>query len=412
MLLRRVISIPVLLFTLIAILSLLSGCQRDETDGRYEAKNAKQYERKHTLVASTDILLPIDSVTSFDYSDIQYFTNNDTAYLALFNPNIPALDVYNFAERSKLKRIYFALEGPDGVGNNTNNMGCFVYAPDTIIIHNYWSDKLFFLHANAKKIASIDMVPPDSLFFSAFFTQAIPFRVGNEVFFPNLYQGIKKGQLIPSQKIPVFQVTNVEKQTIRFVGKRSSVYDKDYHVAGTNSGVLGDYNPHTQKVIYSFKQDHFIYTNDINGSNVTKRYVASEFFEQIPPLSTSFEQGLEMQRNNREKVREYVLTAPNYSIIKYDPWREVYYRFAYLPRTLEDYQGRAYRLRPSIIIMDKNFNKTGEVKIDPDGYFNTAKLIQSFVTPQGLCIPWKNRQSEDFLTLRVFTLQKVNDSDS
>lgn len=383
-------------------------CAKDEEKVLfYQEENAKVYNKKYELISETDIYFPMDSSVSIDFGDIQYVEIDDSnSYLTIFDPTIPMLHIYDFESRKKLQSIRFPLQGPNGVGGNTSGMGHFLYALDTIMVYNIWTRRLFAFNTNAEKLFTIEFPAPDEIFFSARLGDSHPFRVNNLIFFPNTYQGVIGDQLIPSQNIPAFLVVDVENKKLNFLGTRSEVYDVGYNIAGDRSFNFGCYNPKTEKIIYSFRQDHYLYEMSVETGNNTKHFIGSEHFKVIDPLSDEFQKGaaIEDNINEREKIRRYILMHPNYKSIKYDRWNNVYYRFAFLPRTLESYSAAPYRLHPSIIIADENFNKIGETILDAKGYHSVAKLGDAFVTREGLCIPWRNN-SEDVLTLKVFRVK-------
>jgi len=391
--------------------ALFFSCNKEEVPEAlfYQQENAKVYQEQFTLTSDSELNVPLDSTVAVDFITIQFFESGGVSYLAFFDPTVPRLHFYDYATLEKIKHIDFALEGPDGVGTNTSSMGCFVYAPDTIIIHNYWNRRLLFFNDRAEKFSSVDLPAPDAARFSTMMELTPAFRAANFLFLPNNYQGTQNRQLISADDIPAFMMLDMNTGRIDYLGKRSKVYDIGYNVAGGNSEGYGTYHPAEDKVVYSFKQDHMLFETYLSEREHTnKHFVGSRFFEDIPPLSASVEEGVKMEYSAREKVREYILTTPKYTRILFDPWNEVYYRFAYLPRTKEDYIERPYRLKPSIIIIDKNFGKVGEIEIDQNGYYNNAKLKHSIVTKDGLLIPWRNNISDDFLTLKVFKLAKVN----
>ena len=395
-------------FLVMALLTFWA-CEKNETSSfSYSKENAKTYEKKVKLVDEGEVYFSVDSSVSIDFGEIKYLETERKSYLTIFDPTTPILHVYDYENREKINTIIFPLQGPDGVGGNTSGMGHLMYSIDTIIIYNIWTKNLFLFNAKGKKLMTIGLPEPEDVYFSGRLADSPPFRVGNHIVIPNTYQGVKGEMLIQSQKIPAFLVVNIDNQEISFIGKRSKVYDAGYNVAGDNSFNFGTFNPKDNSIVYSFRQDHNVYKTDIAGNNESMHFVGSEYFEELPALEADFNKGFEYENNGneRERIRQYILMNPKYDAIKYDRWNNVYYRFAFLPRTLESYSAAPYRLHPSIIIADENFNKIGETIIDARGYHSVAKLGDAFVTREGLCIPWRNN-SEDVLTLKVFKVKAL-----
>lgn len=389
------------------VLLLFWGCSPDEISDPYiyPKTNALNYTQTHTLVENELKTILLDKSNSIDYSSLQLLqVSEERAYLSLFDQSGPRWYLYDYESGEMIKHISFALEGPNGVGTNTMSMGCFLYSPDTLLIQNYWNNELMIFNSKGEKQSTIVLPAPDEGHFSAMLAQAPAFGHSPYVFLPNIYQGIIGDQLIPSNKIPVFLMLNIRDGSTRYLGRRSGIYDQGYHVAGTNSMVFGDYNGHLNQVVYSFRQDHTVYLSDHNG-RVKIHPVGSEFFQDIEPLSEDFREGLEQEVSGAPMVGEYIRTMPKYGRILYDPWRNVYYRFTNLPRNKEEYLANPYQIKPSVIIINAEFLKIGEVKMDIDQLYSSAKLYDAFVSKEGLMIPWKSETSEDEFKLMTFELR-------
>ncbi len=88
-----------------------------------------------------------------------------------------------------------------------------------------------------------------------------------------------------------------------------------------------------------------------------------------------------------------------YEAIKYDPYRQMYYRFAFLPVEDPATQPTVLHGKIAIIILDNNFQKVGEYVL-PNGYNH----LMSFVGKAGLHIASRTKYSQDenFLTFDIF----------
>ena len=103
----------------------------------------------------------------------------------------------------------------------------------------------------------------------------------------------------------------------------------------------------------------------------------SKQFGQIAPYS----------KTNRESPTNAAEIAwyrnnPSYDGILFDPWREVYYRFALLPERPDRRGSKDYYRKPvSIIVLDKNLQPIEETLLDEDVHF---RPYCSFVSQDGL----------------------------
>ena len=119
----------------------------------------------------------------------------------------------------------------------------------------------------------------------------------------------------------------------------------------------------------------------------------------------------EEQPLNVQKGPQLNLELARYGDLMYDPYREVYYRFAYPKTELDDkinWMGKAVygRKKFSVIILDKDFQIIGET-LFPEAIYNP---YASFVSKEGLYISRDYQmnydQSEDFMTFELFKLIK------
>ena len=152
-----------------------------------------------------------------------------------------------------------------------------------------------------------------------------------------------------------------------------------------------------QRFIYSFHYDENIYVATPEHDSIRKVSVKSKYFDkvQLPDELTA-------------SPEDFCVNAW-YNNLLYDPYREVYYRIAYPPSTLDK------GVRPmelvqfgrknfSIIILDKDFRILGE-PLFPDNTYNPTIML---VRPEGLYISDSHylnpRFNDDILSFRKFEL--------
>ena len=104
------------------------------------------------------------------------------------------------------------------------------------------------------------------------------------------------------------------------------------------------------------------------------------------------------------------MEVARYGDIVYDPYREVYYRFAYHYSELDskkNWRGNAVfgRKKFSVIILTKDFEIIGET-LFPEAVYNSYVF---FVHKEGLYISRDYQinydQSEDYMTFELFSLE-------
>ena len=164
-----------------------------------------------------------------------------------------------------------------------------------------------------------------------------------------------------------------------------------------DTGFSRDYDG--KNFIYSFYVDEDILVTSIDHAEVKRIRAKSRYID-----SPDEEQPL-----NAQKGPQLNLELARYGDLMYDPYREVYYRFAYPKTELDDkinWMGKAVygRKKFSVIILDKDFQIIGET-LFPEAIYNP---YASFVSKEGLYISRDYQinydQSEDFMTFELFKL--------
>jgi hypothetical protein len=161
-----------------------------------------------------------------------------------------------------------------------------------------------------------------------------------------------------------------------------------------------------KEFVYSFFYDENIYVANIEHTEVRKYKVKSKSIGKIVIETRRIE-----ERNDYAK---YNYGAQCYGNLIHDPYRKLYYRFAYPGVDLEngpDYVSLTAlgRKKFSIIILDEDFNVIGETMFPEWVYCPTVM----FVSRDGLYIcnnhPMNPSFNEDILTFECFEVKKVKD---
>lgn len=153
-----------------------------------------------------------------------------------------------------------------------------------------------------------------------------------------------------------------------------------------------------KEFVYSFYASEDIIVASADHSEVKRVKVKSRYVDSPA-----------MGQEVSEKGAKLNLELARYGDLLYDPYREVYYRFAYPRVELDDkiqWRGKAVygRKKFSVIILDKDFNIIGET-LFPEAVYNSYVF---FVHKDGLYISRDYQMlygdSEDFMTFELFDL--------
>lgn len=150
--------------------------------------------------------------------------------------------------------------------------------------------------------------------------------------------------------------------------------------------------------IYSFHVAEDIITASVDHKEIKRIKVKSQYIDSPTVKQEDGERG---PQQNLELAR--------YGDLLYDPYREVYYRFAYPKTMLDDnmrWMGKAVygRKKFSVIILNKEFQVIGET-LFPESIYNSYVF---FVHKDGLYISRDYQmiydQSEDYMTFELINL--------
>lgn len=358
--------------------------------------------RPLTLIQSGEILrLPLDSLT-LPYSKVgfdEWF--NDIHYYYYLSEGQNIIHEFDLSRLKQTNRITLAMNGPHGVGDVK---GFRVLSRDSLIVVNRASE-LFFVNSKGEVSRKIDYsftrkgietTPTKSI---SSFRQQIE-TVGDSILLLTQLPG-GNWRLLSNEdanNLKICLQVNINTKEIKFL---SLTYPKDYMIDGLK-GLYFSRLYNGNNYIYSFEGDHNIYTTSDHISFSKAIDAGSSLFNEIPVNTTS-------------GIDEYLahgVKSPRYLSIIYDPFRKLYYRFAYPGYNFEEGEDK-YKLvqflpKLSIIILDENFDKVGESAL-PD---NTFLRDNYFVSKDGLYLsinhPDGKNLNDDFLAFERLEISSLN----
>ena len=372
--------LPLLLFC------LLSSCKREKGEP----------QDNYTLEATENIKsFPLDSDVKYDASYLYTFEENGKRYLSFLNYRTTQLLFYDFDTAKFLFKVTLDKEGSNGVVMPTG-----YYIKD--FNNMYISSSAYFglikvdttgtivqKIAYGKTSTGYKILPSYNPSSRPYLP---PIFIGNKVYITQ--NNLER--FCPAEKTPLsVAIDTVQKKYISLPLTYSILTEKQ--LESNVSSFSRTYDG--KNFIYSFYVDEDILVTSIDHAEV-KRIKAKSKYINTPDEKLDFES---------ESAPIKVLTLARYGDLMYDPYREVYYRFAYPKTELEDnvnWMGKAIygRKKFSVIILDKDFQIIGET-LFPEAIYNP---YASFVSKEGLYISRDYQmnydQSEDFMTFELFKL--------
>lgn len=352
--------------------------------------NAQKYGACELKETDETLSFPIDSDTKNNFNIYSVYKDKDgKEYFTFQNIENNTIHFYDLKQQKPAFRITPSQEGSNGVGRI---FGYYIQNLDSIYVFNFYESGLYLINKNCDLL---DKQPFLGLKPSCFMATAsqLPVRIEH-----TLYTCIEPNRLIEHDPVSVaINMNTKEEKKLPFDYPDypgSEVKLKRYGMEASYSRCYDG-----QRFIYSFHYDENIYVATPEHDSIRKVPVRSKYFDkvQLPDELTA-------------SPEDFCVNAW-YNNLLYDPYREVYYRIAYPPSTLDK------GVRPmelvqfgrknfSIIILDKDFRILGET-LFPDNTYNPTIML---VRPEGLYISdshYLNPQfNDDILSFRKFELKE------
>lgn len=356
------------------ILMLFFSCDNQDKDRPY-----KELKNDYTLVKTSSITLPLDSMQGFFTNSFSQLKLQDgTNLLSMLNRTNAAIYYYDIETGENVKKVQLEIgDGPNGIGNDLDLTVHADISKDSIFLINEWTSKMFLLNDKGKVLRTYKYVQSDVFnnrgpFYIPISNDNRPFVKDNKVYIHCDYSpdGYKdKGVML---------ILDLKKGEFSTEFTPSPLY-LDY-CWGTpfSLNVLSTYDSHKNRFVLSFGTDPNVYSWT-NGELESKKPLQSMYFETKPYSEDVSDY---MQQSSFSKRSEYSLLSPKFYKILHLKEQNIFLRETFLERDKDELVQGAMGLKKSFIIADENLERLGEFRV-PDGKYLTSNF---FVTDRGVYI--------------------------
>jgi hypothetical protein len=375
-------------FTLITFGLYFSSCTNK--DSIYTQKNNRViFYDNYTLEVVDSIRLELDSETTVNFLSLDYFDNIEERKITLLNKANGNVYTYEYGIENVKSFIRLEKEGPNAVASG-DFWGCIPHtlSKDSLLIFCPGGDRKFhILSSVGEKLGAYDWIYP--IYSFDYSKNSLVKRIGNKV--------VLNGTIGKENRSNIVAFDLETKKTSVAFSSPPEIESKCWGLLEYSYHCMSTYNPNTRQFVHSFASSPFLYVTDENFKIQREVYVGSKYFEVVPYFSKNPKDCEGM--NYYEPRKQHSLSSPKYFKIIYDEFNNLYYREILHPRTPEEVQSNS-PIKRSILIMDQNFTKVGEITIDPRIY-NTSLY---FINDKGLHFlnKEKTNDQEDFLYFDVF----------
>jgi len=386
----------IILYVIIGVLLLSCIQNKYSRDDLMQNTSSYNFELVGT---GKNLSFKVDDETKYQFSALFTYTDESgKEYLTFLNSFFQLL-FYDLNKQDFLFKIQLEREGPNGIPGpdgfyieNLNNiyitcsMTPFLYKVDstgTII------QKIRYGHTRS----GLEIIPQRS--WSYYYTPLVFIDY-------KLYLSQHPWQNNPITTTPLCVVVDtVNQEQYELSCPFPRLVDTKESVSGVVSYFSRIFNGN--EFVYSFFYDENIYVATIDHKEIRKYPINSKYIHNLKIENISF--------NEMYEYAKYNYGAQCYGNLIHDPFRNIYYRFAYPKIELEN--GPDYvsltglgRKKFSIIILDKDFNIIGETLFPEWAYCPTVM----FVHQDGLYIcnnhPMHPAFNEDVLSFECFEVVK------
>ncbi|EOZ91519.1 hypothetical protein A33Q_4587 [Indibacter alkaliphilus LW1] len=359
-------------------------------DKESSQKNSFEFERIGTKK------FPLDSTTAGGGSNFQYVENEGKKLLCYLNTNQNTLIFYDYEQETLEYQLSIEKKGPNGVGEIS---GFLVHSTDSIFVYSNSGVRLYHLNQSGKIINIYDpKAKEDGLIIRPYVSGSMPMMKRGKHIILNSWGSQKEYYNNDTYPESLLLRVNLETKEMDYGFSYPEIYTKG--VWGMQLHVMYNMlNPETSEIVVGFPIDDHLYV--LGEGYVKKHPQGSKYFKGVVPLSTKSK--ISPPPPNQEVQNERSQTT--YRTIHYDPYNEIYIRVVHKAISEEvlamNDPVKSVFPKASLMIMDKEFKKLGEVDFDNNDYW----INNIFINENGIHIMKMDFVNEDVLTFDVFDLK-------
>lgn len=374
----------------LVLIILFNSCSSSRTESINS--DGSDFNESLTFEVSGQFDLKLDSTTGPETHMLQYLQgegNDEFAYLNRIDQSIRFFDIET---GEQLRRIGFTKQGPNKV---LQLSGFLIHNKDSIFLTDaYSSNYLVNGAAEVKRKYPVDN--PDLLERAPgpyVFTGSPMIVEDGRLFYQGYYGGVFDQ--------PNMVSLDLNTDEIKYFNGYPSFYQEAYWRGGFEY-MYYTYNSKKRVFVFSYAADHHVRVVEIDDLDSSRDYYASS-----PDFKTLKAPRQKMDDPGGDQDERKFMTQSSFGLIHYDIYNDLYYRFAFDGMPATDYDSGAplrSTMKPArIIILNSDFNKIGEHKLDRFKF----ELHSSFVGEKGLYLKLKEQSYEDLVQFTILSPRKA-----
>ncbi|SEW37187.1 DUF4221 family protein [Chitinophaga arvensicola] len=389
----------------ICLAGLCFACSNNNAS--VEIRNEKKGTLKgtQTLQMVEEKKFPLDSLSAPRPQFVQlYMDSIGNERLAVLNTYDKSIHLYDYGASASVGNI--------NIGKTHIPLAFHIKNQDSVFVYDDQMLELVLMSRQSDSLTKFSLIGNSNikeLTWTYQYPQYVPHSVNEimelsgNIFFPGQYIWSIPDSLV--SKFKFASLVDFKNKDVRFMHQYpAELYGKGYmwDEPVFNSPYY-DLTPAADKLVYSFPVSHNLYIYDLKTDSITTVYGGSNVAGDITSMDKA---KFSKSAIPREYIYNKACTVDLYSGIKYDKYRNVYYRF--LRKALPE-SGARLRMENKkliVIIMDKDFHYLGESEL---GDMNAFFPDNSFVTKEGLNIEYVDPADvqEKYLAFKIFQPKNI-----
>ena len=355
-----------------------------------------------------EILYSLETTGKFLEFELDSLSPNQSNGLQFLDPYLFSLDLnsnkiqlFDVNSGKIVKNLQFEREGPNGV---SDIFGFQVQSLDSIYLFSLGSRVIFLTDTTAQIIQQTKFELPESVY-NLFMSRS----------YYNSPPRISDGKLYGKTRfdVDIKTITQEKLDQLPLLAgidlKDGSVESLSYHFPSDylNSGqkqLEASIVQTGEKTVVSFLGDHRLYVSKNLNEPLQPIEGQSQFLDQTLPSFSKDASSMEFAK--------YGMASSRYGSLIYDPFRDLYYRFAFPTLDLNEMEElRNLMSEPGpfvLMVFDADLKFLTERKFEAGSYFQD----NFFVTKDGLYLSINHPQNpgnkEDFMTFELIELTQTN----
>jgi hypothetical protein len=343
------------------------------------------------------VTLALDNKTSNISDGLQYFPDSKLLFNLNWMEN--SIQIYDLTTETKIKELKFDYEGPNGV---LDIMGIFVHRLDSIFLFNQLVPQMTMIDTTGRIKSIIHYQAPDkyspAFIHNAYFMSKPSLEGSRMVTKTHFYGPLQNMTQDELQSKELMYEIDLKTGKTWFLDLK---FPKDYMPGGLKL-FEASITKGAGKTVYSLFGDHRLFYVSNFGDSLLSKNGKSVYLPESLPLFPLTGDGLDF--------RKYSFYSPHYESLDYDPFREVFIRFAFHPfeqnESIPVSDWRNHSGPFSIQVFDKELNLLSEKAFEANRYHP----FDYFISPDGIYIstghPLNPENSEDAFSFELFVYQE------